>query len=293
MDRDTCFAKLNLCLHVGRRRPDGFHELRSVVVPIPWQDELDVAVRPGCGRVELRLSPGADPVPGDERNLAVRAARAFLDATGGRCDVSIRLGKRVPAGAGLGGGSADAAHVLRRLDEARGHPLSRERLHGLAAGLGADCPYFLDPAPCWMTGRGASLRPLPGFPRLAVAVMVPPERLSTAEVFRALDARRALTPSAEGDIHPCLLVRGGLGRGAGLSPEGFSNDLAPVVFDLCPRSRELRDALLGTGARAAGVTGAGSAVFGVFDMLDAARAVAETFSCAERGVIAEAFETGT
>jgi 4-diphosphocytidyl-2C-methyl-D-erythritol kinase len=144
-----------------------------------------------------------------------------------------------------------------------------------------------------MTGRGASLRPIPDFPRLAIAVAVPPERLATAEVFRVLDGRRTLTPAVEGDTHPCPLVWGGPGTDIGRWLEDVSNDLAPVVFDLCPRSRELRDALLETGAAVAGVTGAGSAVFGVFDALDAAREAAGTIAGAVPGVIADAFETGT
>ncbi|HOI12157.1 MAG TPA: 4-(cytidine 5'-diphospho)-2-C-methyl-D-erythritol kinase [Myxococcota bacterium] len=291
MSRDACFAKINLCLHVGPRRADGFHPLGSVVVPVPWADELEVEAAPGSGRVDLALAPGGDPVPADGTNLAVRAARAFLDATGNRHDVAIRLAKRVPVGAGLGGGSADAAHVLRRLDALLGQPLSPAALHALAAGLGSDCPYFLDPAPAWMSGRGEALRPLPGFPRLSLAIAVPPERLSTAAVFRAFDERQALTPTAEGDIHPCLLARGGRGTDGGLPPRCLENDLAPVAFDLCPRSRELRDALLERGASAAGVTGAGSAVFGVFATPGRAAQAAAALAGAMRGVVAAAFET--
>lgn len=287
------FAKVNLCLHVGPRRPDGYHSLGSVVVPIPWADVLDVRVKPGAGRVELILGPGVESLPSGEANLAVRAARGFLDATGRGHDVLIRLAKRVPVGAGLGGGSADAAHVLHRLDALCGHPLRPGVLQTLAASLGSDCPFFLDPRPAWMSGRGEVLTPLVAFPSLALAIVVPAARLSTAEVFRVFDERQVLTREAEGDIHPCLLVRGDRGDGGEMPYRAFDNDLAQVVFDLCPRSRELRDALLKAGAVAAGVTGAGSAVFGVFRTFDAANGVARNLRGAAPGEIAEAFETGT
>jgi 4-diphosphocytidyl-2-C-methyl-D-erythritol kinase len=270
---EPCPAKLNLCLHVGASRSDGYHDLRSVVVPTDWSDRVEVSVLPGTGLVSLTVVPGPDDVPTGPDNLAFRAARAFLDETAAALDLSVRLSKTIPAGAGLGGGSSDAAGVLRALNSAMDQPLPSVRLREIAAGLGSDCTFFMDPMPSIMTGRGEIIEPLRGFSALDVVVVVPVQRLSTAEMFRDFDVAgqgQRLTPEGESDIHPCPLERGS-GTSVGcMSPEWFRNDLAPVVFRRCPRSLDRLEALSRAGARGVAVTGAGSAVFGVF--VDTARA---------------------
>lgn len=147
-------AKLNLFLAVTGRREDGYHELVSVVAPLAWGDELSATLLgPGLG------SPGTlacdDPaVPVDETNLVLKAARAFATATGWSERVHFTLKKRIPMGAGLGGGSSNGVAALRALNQLAGNPLTEPALATLAAGLGSDCALFLARAPVIMRGRG-------------------------------------------------------------------------------------------------------------------------------------------
>ncbi len=269
-----CPAKLNLCLHVLGKRPDGYHELRGIMVPIPWFDDLEVEVVPGGQGIVLDLASGSEAVPSGRENLAVRAAEAFLGAIGKSYAVRIRLAKNIPVGAGLGGGSSDAAGVLRRMNEVTGSPLDRAAIVEMAASLGADCPFFLDPRPVRMRERGDVVELLHDFPSLPVVVMVPAERLSTAEVF-GKSGNLGLTWERRNGKDSCLLdqVQGPL-TGTAWAELGV-NDLSEAVFEECPRTRHWVDALARAGARASGVTGTGSAAFGVFDTLDAARATLE------------------
>ena len=150
-------AKLNLGLRIVGRRPDGYHELESVFAPIDLADELAIEIEEhsrGPAEVELELA-GADPeVPGGASNLAARAAREFLAAAGLRARVRIALAKRIPAAAGLGGGSSDAGAVLRALAGRWPAALRRDALAALALGLGADVPFFLDPRTALVGGIG-------------------------------------------------------------------------------------------------------------------------------------------
>jgi 4-diphosphocytidyl-2-C-methyl-D-erythritol kinase len=174
---------LNLYLGVLGRRPDGYHRLETLFLGIDWNDEIAVTVGPGDG-VVLRLS-GEGSVPSGEGNLVVRAARAFLAAAGpagrGR-SVSIRLAKRLPVGAGLGGGSADAAAVLRALATRIGGVAS-DRIRAVARDLGADVPFFLDGVAAVGRERGDEIEPLPPPPPLEVVLVLPPFGLATASVF--------------------------------------------------------------------------------------------------------------
>ena len=265
-----CPAKLNLCLHVVGRRSDGYHDLRGVIVPIPWFDELEVETDPSGRGVELVLDPTIEKVPADRRNLAVRAAEVFLGVVGKTVGVRIRLSKDIPVGAGLGGGSSNAAAVLRILNERLGRPLAFSDLYRLAASIGADCPFFLAPRPSQMSGRGDVLVALPGFLSLPLLVVVPRQRLSTSDIFAAF-ANLGLTRDRGNGKDFCPL---GQDQGSRTEPEWVGigvNDLSEAVFEGCPRTCQWVTALSGAGTRASGVTGTGSAAFGVFDTLDAAR----------------------
>jgi 4-diphosphocytidyl-2-C-methyl-D-erythritol kinase len=178
-------AKINLFLAVTGRRPDGFHDLLSVVAPLEWGDTLTVTpVAPSTHRRADRSAPPAgdpattvpgspdqpasalrlacdDPmVPADGTNLVLVAARAFARTTGWNGSVDFALTKRIPAGAGLGGGSSDAAAALQALNRLAGEPLTREQLSGVAAEVGSDCPLFLRPGPVVLRGRGERVAPL-------------------------------------------------------------------------------------------------------------------------------------
>lgn len=148
-------AKINLMLAVTGRREDGFHNLVSVVAPLAWGDTLHVSASEG-----FALSCDDPAVPVDESNLVIRAAKAFCAATAGRGGAHFRLEKRIPMGAGLGGGSSNAAATLRALNQLAGEPLDHQALGKLAASLGADCPLFLEGAPVIMRGRGETIETL-------------------------------------------------------------------------------------------------------------------------------------
>lgn len=152
-------AKINLFLAVTGRRPDGFHDLVSLVAPLDWGDSLWLRSDPVAGPVTLTCDDPA--VPAGAENLAVRAAETWRAAAGFRSAVQIALRKRIPMGAGLGGGSSNAVAVLRGLNALHGHPLPPSELARLAAALGSDCPLFLADGPCVMRGRGERLAPLP------------------------------------------------------------------------------------------------------------------------------------
>ncbi len=155
----TSPAKLNLFLAVTGRRADGFHDLVSLVAPLAFGDTLTVRRAGRVGGVELECDDPA--VPTGAENLAVRAALAFRAAAGVGEGIAIVLNKRIPMGAGLGGGSGNAATVLRALNRLHGDVLERPRLAALAAELGSDCPLFLEDGPCLLRGRGERIERLP------------------------------------------------------------------------------------------------------------------------------------
>lgn len=159
--RYFCPAKINLYLAVTGRRSDGFHELVSVVAPLDWGDQLTVTATESRDP-EFTLECDDPGVPTGEDNLILRAARAFAAATGWRCGAHFALTKVVPMGAGLGGGSSDAAAALRGLNDLAGRPLDGAALGAVAAEVGSDCPLFLRAGPVVMRGRGEVLETLDG-----------------------------------------------------------------------------------------------------------------------------------
>ncbi len=274
-------AKVNLGLRVVGRRADGYHLLESLFVPLELADVLRVEVRPG-GRAEVRLTL-RDPAgqlahdPDPERNLATRAARAFLDAAGRAAQVDILLEKRIPVGAGLGGGSSDAGTVLRALVAAFPDALSGPALAQVALGLGADVPFFLDPRPSWVSGIGEEIEALSAFPSLVLLTATPSPPLSTASVFRRFaELHPELTATTPGlRIRPSptereerkvalLAVLGSEDAASRTKEELLRNDLEAAAVALRPEIGRLRETMLTMGARAAAMTGSGPTVFGVF-----------------------------
>lgn len=157
-------CKINLLLNILGKRPDGFHELETVMVPIPVHDELTIRLLPATHGLQVTCS---DPVlPVDQSNLVTRAASRFLAAAHISTGLHIHLEKRLPMGAGLGGGSANAAVTLRALNHLLNQPLSQPAIQGLAAELGSDVPFFLQDQPALATGRGETVQSLPAFPAL-------------------------------------------------------------------------------------------------------------------------------
>jgi len=186
-------AKLNLGLRVVGRRDDGYHLLESLFVPLELADRVRVEAEPAAvTSISVTMLGRAGDVPAGDDNLVTRAARAFLGAAGITARIALTLDKQIPVGAGLGGGSSDAAAVLCALAQQFANELSIQALAAVAVRLGADVPFFLDPRPAWVTGIGEQIEPIREFPALDVLLATPAPPLATADVFRALDA--ALTP---------------------------------------------------------------------------------------------------
>ena len=268
-------AKVNLALKVLDRRPDGFHELRTIFQTISLADRLTVTFerrpRSGvvlrCDRAELE----------NRDNLAARAAQELLRGGPWRGHVQIDLAKQIPVGAGLGGGSSDAAAVLLALRGLLSPTPDAHRLFEVAAGLGSDVPFFLVGGTAIGVGRGEEVYPLPEARRQWIVVWAPEVRIDTAGVYRSLSrTRRRLTPERKLNIirrFGSSVYAPGPGEVqhlAGALPGIFENDFEEVIFRRFPQIEEGKNRLVQLGASRAMLSGSGSVVFGLFP--DRARA---------------------
>ena len=246
-------AKLNIRLKVTGRRPDGYHDLVSIMVPI---DVFDVLKMQGIPEGVVFSSRGLK-VPGDERNLVVKAAKAFFDKTGLNKGVSIRLDKRIPVAAGMGGGSSDAAAVLLLLNQVCSEPLSREDLRATARDLGADVPFFLASKASLARGIGDILELIEAWPDFRYVVVTPPIQVSTAWVYRNLQLKE-LTRDEYHHINDMLREK------PAAIARILENDLESVTSAKFPVIETIKHVLLDLGAEGALMTGSGPTVFGVF-----------------------------
>ena len=259
--RICAHAKLNLRLAVGPKRRDGYHEIATLLTAISLHDTLTFAPR-ARGFALAVDGPEARGVPRAGANLVLQAARALQAELGVTRGATIRLTKRVPHGAGLGGGSSDAAATLRGLLGLWGRRLPRARLLAFAARLGSDVPFFLVRSPAFAHGRGEILEELPPFrPPLQLVVVVPPVRVATAWAYRQytipksrLTRRRRLATLVP--LRTEVVARSKV-------KHNFFNDLENAVLPRVPPVREALAALRAGGAIEARMTGSGSAVFGL------------------------------
>ena len=266
-------AKLNLTLDILGLRPDGYHELEMVMQAVSLCDDIEITVDTFAERQILCQTPAGDPIPGiprDSRNLAWRAADLFYSA-GGFPDngLTIRIVKRIPVQAGLAGGSADAAAVLRALGCLFEHRNPPEP-EALAAQCGSDVPFCLQGGTALVRGRGERVTPLRIDPTQHYVIVKPPFGISTPALFHASDAH---TPERRPDADALLraLRRGDCGSAGTL----LCNVLEPVAAQSHPEILQIKDSLLALGACGAQMTGSGSAVFGLFpDEAQAKRACA-------------------
>lgn len=262
--RLRAYAKLNLDLKILNRGEDGFHELRSVFQTVSLADTLEIEFAPSRS-VELSLE-GSDHIPD---NLVLRAARLLLDATGGSGRIAMRLDKRIPMGAGMGGGSADAAAVLLGLPVLAGWRIPMETLIRLGAQLGSDVPFFLLGGAAVALGRGTELYPLPDLPSRPVLIAAPGIHVSTPDAYRGFDRAGAgkLTESQRIqyiDSFQSRVWRLGDSLSKGAAGTQVENDFEGVVFPRHPQLKSILKNLHKSGANPAGMTGSGSALFGVF-----------------------------
>jgi len=247
-------AKINLYLRVTGKRADGYHELDSVFVPITWSDAVRLETRPADSpSVTLRCDLPSLADPGS--NLASRAAASFMREFSIGAQVLIDLRKRIPMGAGLGGGSSDAGAVLRMLARIFRVPAGT-RLAKLAVELGADVPFFLDPRPARVRGIGEHIEPLSAMPQLHLVVAVPPVEVPTAAVFK--DLKREEWSGALPDSELASILRGEL------SAIHTVNDLSAPAIHRAPAIAGLKALLEEEDARPVAMSGSGGAVFGLY-----------------------------
>ena len=268
---EKAYAKLNISLDVTARRGDGYHDMLMVMQTVSLCDELTITPeREG----NVYASASLPYVPGDKRNLAVRAALKFLELVGdGERGMKIAMHKSIPVGAGMAGGSADAAAVLRALNRAYGGPLSPEELCAAGETVGSDVAFCLRGGTALASGRGEILTPLAPLPPCRFVICKPDFSISTPELFRKLDeSKTSCHPDTEGLL-------------AALEAQDLDALCRRMynVFEDVPdrRMRTIRaakGALLDCGALGALMTGTGSAVFGVFRDAEKAEAACAALS---------------
>lgn len=259
---EKAYAKLNISLDVSRPRPDGYHDMKMIMQSVSLCDDISITLKdePGIfAECNLRY------IPGNDKNLAVKAAKLFFDAAGIEGGAVIRIKKNIPVGAGMAGGSTDAAAVLRALERHFGNPLGKERLLELAAATGSDVPFCLIGGTALAEGRGEVLTPLASMPECTILICKPNFSISTPELFAALDrVRLRMHPDTDGIINALN--------------EGSLRQICMRMFNVfeCIHDRRMKDAaeiksrMLDAGALGTVMTGTGSAVFGVFDQKEKA-----------------------
>ena len=258
MITEKAYAKLNLTLSITGRLPDGYHSLETVMQTISLCDDVFVS-RAAAINVECGELSGGD-------NLAYKAAKAFFRATGINGGADITVTKRIPVCGGFGGGSADAAAVLRALNVIYDARLSAEELRMIALPLGADVPFLISGGTALCTGKGELIAPVKNNAPLFYCVCAPGEGVSTARMFSLADNCSFFPPRGgemtraldSGDIYAVACA--------------LHNDFADICASVCPHTFMLRAALVTNGALASSLTGSGSGCFGVFVDLQSAQA---------------------
>lgn len=258
---EGAYAKLNLTLDVLGKREDGYHDLSSIMQAVSVRDDIEILLDTGK---PWRLHCDKEGIPTDETNLAWKAARVFFDELGGEPDgLELRITKRIPTQAGLGGGSADAAAVLRALNRWKGHPLSVLALCELGARVGSDVPFCVLCGTALVEGRGERLTSLGGMPEMMFVICKPPLALSTPELYARLDA------IAIGERPNNTAMRAALQRGDLVDiGKNLCNVFEQAVLPEHPELNYIKSIMMTYGAYGAQMTGSGSAVFGLFDSFE-------------------------
>ena len=272
------YAKVNLTLDIIGKRPDGFHELRSVMAPISLFDVITVEKSDEnefcCDLPELR---------GDD-NFCVRARDAFFRRYDCGQKVAVKLQKHIPYPAGLGGGSADAAAVLNGLNRLFDFPLDNESLFAAGAEVGSDVPFCMFGSPALCEGRGEIITPLENLPKLYIALAIGEGRLPTKKVFEEFD----LVSQPPTDYTGAYVRALGSGDAKGMI-SAMGNGFTDICCGLCPEIKEMRSRLRSCGAETAILSGSGPAVYGVFKTQDGAKDAARELR--RRGFFAYDCET--
>ena len=258
------FAKINLTLRVLEKRADGYHNLDSIFQTVSLHDTLEASLIDDPHAV---LSCNDYSLAVNETNLVMRAARALQDRFAVKKGARIRLQKRIPLQAGLGGGSADAAITLLMLAKLWELNCSRDELIAVGSQLGADVPFFFYGGTARATGTGEQIETLKDIEPRFLLILKPNANISTVDAYRALDQRSLTSPNSKS----ILSLSPATPDFDQIDLANLTNDFEAVVFDLEPEIRRAKSALLKAGADATLMAGSGSAVFGVFGSEDAQR----------------------
>lgn len=243
-------AKINLGLNIVEKRSDGFHTIETVFYPVPFTDVLEVLPSSRFFFQSTGIETGSDP----ENNLAVKAYR-LLQKDHNLPPVRIHLHKVIPPGAGLGGGSSDAAFMLKMVNELFSLSLSQSRLEENALLLGSDCPFFITGQPAFATGKGEQMTPLAvNIHHLKIILVKPPANVSTAFAYQSVKPRKPEIPLTEAIQQP-----------AGFWKKTVFNDFEETIFPIHPEIGAIKQKLYDLGAVYASMSGSGSAVFGLFE----------------------------
>lgn len=264
--QEFAYAKINLTLDVLGKREDGYHDLSSIMQTVSIRDDIEIDI--GTGK-PWKLLCDKDNIPADENNLAWKAAKVFFDAVKKDPDgLEIRIIKRIPSEAGLGGGSADAAAVLRALNRHYDAPFSILALAELGAGIGCDVPFCVLGGTAMVEGRGERLQKLPDMPDCFIVVCKPDFSCSTAELYAKLDnAEIAKHPDNQAVVN--ALYAGDLGK----ISENIWNVFDPVVTQEHLELNYIKSIYNSYGAVAQQMTGSGSAVFAITDSFEYAAVI--------------------
>lgn len=264
--QEPAFAKINLTLDVLGKRPDGYHDIKSIMQTISLRD--DVVLEIGTGK-PWSVTCDREGFPADEENLAWKAAKLFLDTIKRDPDgLSIRITKRIPAQAGLGGGSADAAAVLRALNRHYGDPLSILALAELGSLVGSDVPFCVVGGTAMAEGRGERLRKVADMPECVFVVVKPEFSVSTPELYRKLD-ETAIARRPEHSALESALLAGDLGQVA----DKIGNVFDPVVTAEHLELNYIKSICNSYGSLGQQMTGSGSAVFAIMPSFEFAAVV--------------------
>lgn len=263
-------AKINLGLNIVARRPDGYHDLETVMFPVAWRDVLEIVPAAGPQSTLTTLGRPVDCPP--EKNLVMKALRALEAEVGPVAPVDIYLEKIIPDGAGLGGGSADAAFALRGFNEVLRVGLSDDRLAAIASKVGADCPFFIYNSPAYRTGTGTDIEliDLHALDRYTIAISKPKTAsVSTAKAYAGVTPRPATERSLDVVAEDPRKWSGRL-----------VNDFEKSIFPICPEVKRVKETFEKAGALYASMSGSGAAVYAIFDDDNMARrALASMADC--------------
>lgn len=257
-------AKINLCLSVLGRRPDGYHDVEMLMQMVGLFDEVTVSL----GGTGISVTCDSPAAPSGEENIAWKAAWEMLRISGNKAGLTIGIKKKIPVAAGLGGGSGNAAAVLAAMNRLLGMGLDREQLAEIGALIGMDVPFFFFGPTALAQGRGEILTELTPLPRIPILLVNPGFETSTAWVYKNLNL--GLTKNGDCNKIARLNLRN--------IASGLHNDLEQVTSAVNPVINRIKDALLERGAMGALMSGSGPTVFGLFETLAACRAAADSLS---------------